>query len=138
LKSANLKVRSPSNEEDLVSIRQLQEPGSQVGHEGDKIEGWFGWMNAQTEGAEYNAWVGQGLMNEMLIPLRELGVGMKKNQYIALCLTCPFILLKPPACPRNKNMWGILTGHPDGTVLAAAIHHDDLSSARLKALERLA
>ncbi len=77
-------------------------------------------------------------MNEMLIPLRELGVGMKKNQHIALCLTCPFILLKPPACSRNENMWGILTSHLNGTVPAAAVHHDNLSRGRLKALERLA
>jgi hypothetical protein len=58
---------------------------------------------------------------------------MKEHQNIALCSTCPFILLKSPACPRNKNIWSMFTGHLDGTVLTAAVHHDDLGRSGLKA-----
>ncbi len=98
LKSAYLKVGCSPNEESLVSVWQLQEPGSKVGHEGNKIECRFGRMDPESESAKNNARMGQSLIDQMLIRKGKQGVCMEKKQDATARLTCPCILLNAATC----------------------------------------
>lgn len=97
-KSACLKVGRSSNEEGLVSVWQLQETGSKVGHEGNKIQRRFGRVDPQSEGAKNNAWMGQGLIDQMLILKGKYCVCMEKKQDVTARLTCTRILLNAATC----------------------------------------
>jgi hypothetical protein len=98
MKSACLKVGRSPNEEGLVSVWQLQKTGSKVGHEGNKIQCRFGRVDPQSEGAKNNAWMGQGLIDQMLILKGKYGVCMEKKQDVTARLTCPRILLNAATC----------------------------------------
>jgi len=98
LKSGYPKVGCSPNKESLVSVWELQEPGSKDGHKGNKIQRRLGRVDLQSEGAKNNARMGQSLIDEMLIPRGKYGVRMEKKQDVTARLMCPCILLNASTC----------------------------------------
>lgn len=129
LKTSHLPIRCCANKQGLIAIGQSQQPGTQVCHEGDKIQYGRGRTNTQAKGAKSDAWVAQRATDMMPIRRRQEGVGMKKHQHIALGMTGTPVHLCPPSSRGSEHLVRVSPGCPCCRICAPPVYDNDFRIA---------
>jgi len=112
------------DEESLVSIGHLQDPGSPIGHPFDEFQSGTRGIQAERKGAGGNLWLGKNFPN----PEREFGwknrIGMEEKEDFSLGFLGPHVHLPGPPRVYDQDFGSERMGDLDCPISASSIHND--------------